>query len=154
MKNPVITISRSKNGFFFSGYQPNTTVKDLFKFPQGAPLLLGLDTQLDAGQSAYTMPTAWSRECRVFVEQESGLVGCKEMHSGEVNISRRMEINGLKDAKVRIYPPTDITEDQFHAYVNAQYPWRKGAIAFKKGDPSFGFHYEIEEVNGTLVVSW
>jgi hypothetical protein len=154
VKNPVLTIARSNNAFIFSGYNPNTTIVNNFKFPQGAPLLLGFDTKLDKGNSVYTLPTSWNRESRFFIEQNDGIVSLKELHSGEMGISKRYKLTGLKNATVRIYADDNITTNDFHAYLNANYPWREGKISFKEGDPKFGKHFVVENITGSLVVSW
>lgn len=154
VKNPVLTISRSNNAFIFSGYNPNSTIQNKFRFPQGAPLLLGLDTKLEKGYSAYTLPTSWNRESRVFVQQNDGIVSLKELHSGEMGISKRFRISGLKNATVRIYAEDNVTAKDFHAYLNANYPWKEGKISFKEGDPKLGKHFVIENITGSLVVSW
>jgi len=86
-RSPMLVVSRHRNGFFFSGYSPDTTLRSHFRFPQGAPVLLGLETQLAPGRSTYTMPRAWRRECRVFVEQDNGEVSCVERHSGQIGVS-------------------------------------------------------------------
>jgi len=154
IKNPVLTVSRSNNAFFFSGYNPNSTITNHFKFPQGAPLLLGLETKLTDGNSVYTLPTSWNRECRMFVEQNDGIVSYKELHSGEKDITKRFQVGGLKNATVRIYAAEDISEDKLNVYVNTGYPWKTGRIAFKKGDEKLGNHYVVENITGTLTVSW
>ncbi|WP_373330896.1 hypothetical protein [Salmonirosea aquatica] len=154
LKNPVLTISRSHNAFLFSGYNPSSTVRQHFKFQQGAPLLLGLETKLEKGNSTYTMPTAWNRECRAFVEQNEGIVTFRELHSGQKGITKRYSIEGLQNATVRIYPEDHVTEEQFHTYVNATYPWKTGQVPFKRGDDALGKHYVVENVTGSLVVSW
>lgn len=154
IKNPVLGIARSNNAFVFSGYVPNTTVTHSFKFPQGAPVLTGYDTSLEKGKAVYSFPTAWHREARVFVEQEDGIVSCKEMHSGELGISRRLHISGLRNAVVRIFPDDKITEDSIHFYLNASYPWKEGKLQFKKGESEFENNYIVENVTGDLVVSW
>lgn len=154
IKNPILTVSRSNNGFFFSGYVPNTTVKQRFKFPQGAPVLNGFETKLDKGFSTYSLPTAWHRECRIFVEQEDGIISSKEIYSGEREISRRIQVTGLKNATVRIYPEEKITEQNLRVYLNASYPWKTGQTVFKQGDAKLGKHYIVENVSGDLVVAW
>jgi len=152
IKSPVLTVSRSDNRFFLSGYAPNTTVVHRFKFPLGAPLLTGYDTRLENGSSTYSFPTAWNREASVFTDQRDGIVSCKEMHSGELGISRRLQITGLSDATVRVFADDGV--DSINAYVNAGYPWKKGQHPVRKGDPAMGDHFVIENVTGTLVVSW
>jgi len=158
VKSPVLTITRSNNAFVFSGYNPSNTVKLRFKMPQGAPLFFGLETKLENGSSTYTMPTAWNRECRVFVEQNSGIVSYKELYSGQLGITKRFQINGLKNATVRIYPENNITTQQFHPYINVyqkfEYPWLGGEIPYKIGDEKFGKYYVVENVTGELVVAW
>jgi len=154
IKSPVLTIARSDNAFIFSGYNPSNTVKLRFKMPQGAPLLLGLETKLEKGNSTYVMPTAWNRECRIFVDQNDGIVSCKELHSGQVGITRRFQVNGLKNAKVRIYPNDVVTDQSFNAYLNSNYPWKTGRVPFKSGDEKLGKHFVVENVTGSLVLSW
>ncbi|MEL7587299.1 MAG: hypothetical protein AAGU19_11355 [Prolixibacteraceae bacterium] len=154
LKDPVLTISRSNNAFVFSGYHPSNTATLRLRMPQGAPLLTGLETELDKGSSAYVMPTAWNRECRIFVGQEKGIVACRELHSGEPGITRRLQVTGLKSATIRVYPEDRINAENFHAYLNSGYPWREGEISFKEGDEKLGKHFVIENISGSLVVSW
>ncbi|MDB5263232.1 MAG: hypothetical protein JWQ14_2515 [Adhaeribacter sp.] len=154
VKNPVLTVSRSNNAFVFSGYNPHSTITNHFKLPQGAPLLLGLETRLKNSHSTYPMPTSWNRESRIFVEQKDGLISCKELHSGELGISKRYRVNGLQNATVRIYADDKTTAADFNAYLNTDYPWKKGKIAFKEGDPKLGKHFVVENITGSLVVSW
>jgi hypothetical protein len=154
VKNPVLTVSRSNNAFFFSGYNPNSTITNHFKFPQGAPLLLGLETKLKDGNSVYTLPTSWNRECRMFVEQNEGIVSYKELHSGEKDITKRFQVGGLKNATIRIYAEEGISQEKLNVYLNAGYPWKTGRISFRKGDEKLGNHYVVENITGTLTVSW
>jgi hypothetical protein len=153
-KNPVLTIARSDNGFFFSGFMPDMTVKQYLKFPQGAPILTGYETRLHKGAAGYSLPTAWHRECRVFIEQEDGIVSCKEIYSGDKDITRRIKISGLKNAIARIYPGEHVPAEKFHAYRNAAYPWKTGKQDFAKGDPKYGDYFEIKNITGELVVAW
>lgn len=154
VKSPVLTVSRSDNAFIFSGYHPNSTVKNRMKFPQGAPLLLGFDTILEAGHSSYVLPTSWNRECRVFVEQQDGMVSFKELHSNQKDIYKRYETDGLKNATVRVYAGSGITSSDFHAYVNAAYPWKKGQYPFKEMNDEMGHYFLIENVTGKLSFAW
>ncbi|RAJ91101.1 hypothetical protein LX87_05318 [Larkinella arboricola] len=154
VKNPVLTISKSSNGYFFSGYYPNTTLTHRFKLPQGAPLLTGYETELANGYSVYNLPKAWHRESRFFVEQADGIVSCQEMTSGVQHMKRCVRLTGLKNATVRIYPDEGVTAEGLNVYTNVNYPWKKGKTAFKPGDPKLGKHYVIENVTGTLTAFW
>ncbi len=154
VRNPVLTISRSSNAFVFAGYQPNNTVATSFRLPQGAPLLLGWDTQLEEGAATYRPSTAWQRECRVFIEQDSGMVACKPLHSGELGITERYQVTGLANARLRIFPPEGVSAGAFKAYLNAAYPWKAGAVPFTEHNGGLGRHFVIENVTGQVVVAW
>ncbi|MGK6350893.1 hypothetical protein [Parapedobacter sp. DT-150] len=155
VKAPVLTIARSNNAYFFSGYQPNSTVGYRMKTPQGAPLLLGLDTKLEDGYASYTLPTAWHRECRVFVDQQEGIVSYKVLHSGELGVTERYQVSGLENATVRIYPPDGMDNKHIYTYQDSQYPWRKNRIAFEESTGTeLGRYIILKNFTGTLVVSW
>lgn len=154
IKDPKMSIVRSDNGFFFSGYNPNTTVVQKFRFQQGAPLMLGYDTKLDKGHTTYSFPPSWHRECRVFVDQFEGTLKCSEATSGELGIKRRLIVNGLENATVRVYPPHGIEKEEIHFYNNTRYPYREGLIAFEKMQDSMGTYYMVRNITGQLVVSW
>lgn len=154
VKSPVNTISRADNGFVFSGYHPNSTITQRFKFKQGAPLLLGLETVLENGFSAYTLPTSWNRNCRIFVEQKEGMVSHKELHSNQKDIYKRYEVTGLKSATVRVYAEPHVDAGNFNAYVNSAYPWKKGKYPFTLKNDDMGTYFLIENVTGSLSVSW
>lgn len=154
IKNPVLTLARSNNGYFFSGYVPGTTAKQLFKFPQGAPLLTGYETRLENGYSTYSLPTAWHKECRVFVEQNDGIVSLKETYPGDREVSRRIVINGLKNAVLRVFPDERTTKERLRAFPGTNYPWRGEKVNIQQGEEKFGNNYLIKNVSGTLVLAW
>ncbi len=155
VKNPVLTISRSNNAFIFSGYSPNTTVLQKFRLPQGAPVFTGFETRLKNGFSTYSMPTAWHKECRIFVEQAEGILSCKEEYSGQREISRRLQLAGLQKATVRIYPGEAATPESLQVFLNSSYPWKTGRITFKEEEnKTFGKCYVVENVTGTLGIAW
>jgi hypothetical protein len=153
-KNPILTISRNENGYFFSGYVPNTTVGQRFKMTAGAPLLNGFQTKLVNGYSTYMLPTAWHREVRVFVDQQEGIVSCKEGHSGQKGISRRLHVSGLKNATVRIYAPENISAETLEVFLNAGYPYRNGQVKVKAGDAALGKHFVVEGATGEMTIAW
>lgn len=154
-RSPVTLVARSNNGYYFSGYTPDTTVKQRFRFPQGAPLLLNYETLLEDGCSTYYMPRGWHRECRVFVTQAGGgRVGCIERHSGEKGVVRRLEVNGLNDATVVFFPGREAREENIRVYVNSGYPWRTGRVDFERGPEAFGDCYQVTNVTGRLTIAW
>ena len=145
----TLTVHRSDNAWFFSVYAPSTTVECRLRFPQGAPLLIGYETCLTDGMSCYRFPRAEHRECRVFVDgMQSGLVGCRERTCESAVYRRRLEITGLTDATVTLYPETYCI-GQLDVTLNSHYP-------FDTSDP-LDAHWEdnrliLRHVTGTLSV--
>lgn len=155
VRSPVVCVARSNNGFFLSGYTPDTTVKQRFRFPQGAPLLLGYETMLEDGCSTYHLPRGWHRECRVFVTQTGdGRIGFNERHSNEKNVVRRIELDGLANATVIFYPGNEARRENIRTYLNAGYPWFKGRIPFEKGPAEFSDCYQVSNITGDLTIAW
>ena len=153
-RNPVLGISRHRNGFFVSGYTPNTNTGLKLRFPQGAPLFTNCDTEIDEGLACYRMPRAWHKECRVFIEQPAGEVFCIEPHSGEIGISRRLQLTGLKNAIVRFYPETG-TQDQVKFLLNPTFPFITGNfLKAENHNDHFGQYLQTGPVSATVLISW
>jgi hypothetical protein len=154
-KTPMTCIARRTNGFYFSGFCPDTTTALRLRFPQGAPLMLGMETRLVEGRTRYTMPKAWHRECRVFVEQaEDTHLSCREIPSEMVGITRRLAVTGLHDATVRFFhePGTDSTVQML---CNAGHPWVHGDfVEYDIKQDAMGHCLEARHITGELVVSW
>ena len=108
VRNPLWFVSRVNNGFFFTGYVPRIGGKSRFRFPFGAPLLIGWETRLESGFSTYTFGRSYHEECRVFIEQEADtVVSCKEEASRNMDVRRRIRVSGLENATVRFYREAD-----------------------------------------------
>jgi hypothetical protein len=153
IKSPINCISRHDNAYFFSGFVPNLTVEQKLKFPQGAPLVTGWETELKNGYSTFRFPKAFFEEVRVFVEQEDGIVSCFEIHSGEKGVSRRIGVSGLKNATVRVYPPKHVAEKTLKGYLNTGYPYKDGQISGKK-DLLFPGCVVFEKITGHMSIRW
>ncbi len=154
-QNPLVCVARRHNGFFFSGYSPDTTVTERFRFPQGAPLFIGFETWLEDGHSAYTMPRAWHRECRVFIDgQQEGKLSYREAHSGHYGVARRLQVAGLENATLRFYPDTSGDVGKVRIAVNSHYPYHTGKIEPEQGDPKYGRHFVVENVSGNVNIAW
>ncbi|WP_139785139.1 hypothetical protein [Parabacteroides sp. Marseille-P3160] len=152
-KNPINCISKNNNGYWFSGYVPDQTVEQSYKFPQGAPLFMGTETELKNGYSNYHMPKSWHKECRVFVEQKEGVVACHELAPVEYEINRKIGIYGLKGANVRIYPGKDETNYKAMPHNNHS-PEKEVILESRKGTDFEGSYYEYKNITGQLVITW
>lgn len=154
IKTPVFVIHRHNNAYFFSCYSPSTTVKTRLKFPFGAPVLDGYETRLENGCATYVFPKSEHRECRVFVEQEGGIVGCREVAPVSYWYRRRIEIRGLQNAVVRVLAET-YCQNNIHVVLNSQEDWFNVGDAFEGGYVTIdgAVFYEARNVTGTLVFS-
>ena len=110
-KTPTMTIARSNNGFFISAYTSNTTDEVCLKFPLGAPILLGGETVIENSTAKYRFDKFEHRECRIFIEQESGVVSAHEMACVNIKYRRRFNIGGLKNATVYYFPESYCIEN-------------------------------------------
>ncbi len=151
-RSPVLSIARHDNGFFLSGYTPDTTVELRLLLPQGAPLLTGMEADIVDGHAAYRMPRAWHRECRVFVKQPQGVVSCVEQTAEEIGLHRRIRIEGLQDAMVCFYPER-LGKVTFQP--NPQPPFLEGPfLDAMTHDDCWGHYRTAAHVTGTLLISW
>lgn len=153
-KEPIFMLSRNKNAFYFSGFCPETTVKIKFKFPFGAPLLLGCETYLENGCAVYYHSRAWHKECRIFIEQEDGgVICCKDIAPVSYYMHRRIEVKGLKNSTIRIFPRKGF-EDKTEVLVNPVGPLVVGEPheEAKKITP-WGPMIELTNVTGRIIVS-
>ncbi|SBW10451.1 hypothetical protein KL86DYS2_20086 [uncultured Dysgonomonas sp.] len=123
------------------------------KLPQGAPIFTGMETRLQNGYATYRFPKSWSKECRVFIEQEEGIVACREMAPVEFKVGRKIGITGLKNATVRVYPAMDGSMYKAMPH-NNHYPSKEIILESVKGSQFEGIYYEYKNVDGELVITW
>ena len=142
------------NAFIFSVYSPSTTVKTLMKLHYGAPILDGYDTALENGYASYHFPKAEHRECRVFVEQNDGIVSCCEVRPASCEFRRRIEVSGLKNATVR-FLAEDYCKDNLHAVLNSCPENYADVDEFESQYVEIDgiTFFEVRNVTGTLVVA-
>lgn len=103
-KLPVLNMTRSNNGCFFSIFNADTTTDTLMKFPLGAPILLGGETEIENGFAKYRFNRCEHRECRVFVQQSSGIISAHEEPPVNGKYRRRFAVEGLNEATVYYFP--------------------------------------------------
>lgn len=153
-RNPVIMCHRHDNAFIFSVYSPSTTVKTAIRFPYGAPVLDGYETVLENGCATYHFPKAEHRECRVFIEQNDGIVSCCEVAPVSAEFRRRINISGLKNATVR-FLPEDYCKNNVSAVLSS-YPYEfDAANEFESGYTTIDGikFFEAKNVTGSLTIS-
>ncbi|MFH1498832.1 MAG: hypothetical protein ABII82_13505 [Verrucomicrobiota bacterium] len=153
-RHPVVTLHRQTNGWFFSSYLPDTTVELALATPFGAPLLLGMETWIRDNASTYRLLRANRHECRVFVQQTDGWLKYIEELPGQVGVTRRSWVHGLKDATVRFFPPSSPGPVTF--FLNPSWPLVTGeTVPLREIATPHGPMLEtIEPVTGTILISW
>lgn len=148
-KSPVLMVNRSDNGFFFSVCNHDTTVGLSLQFPWGAPLLLGYETDLKAGFSTYHLPRCEHRECRIFVEQKDGHISCREETPASYFYRRRILIEGLKDATVRVFPEKYCIRNT-DCLLNSPWPF---ILSDEYEGEWHENYFEMRNITGTVLVS-
>lgn len=154
IKTPVIMTCRSNNGEVYSIYTPSTTVEVTLRHPLGAPILNGYEAELKDGAATYKFPRAEHRECRVFVEQNDGIVYSKEHVAVSYKYRRKIKVGGLKNATVRFFGEK-YCEDEVKGILGPTNP--EGSTTDRKFDWSivkseeFGTYYEVRNVSGEIL---
>lgn len=158
-KLPVMMINRSDNADFFNVYTPDVTVDTQLKFPLGAPILMGYDVELRDGAALYRFPKAEHAECRVYVEQDSGLVSVKERPPVSAKFRRRIQVTGLQNATIRFFGESYCKEN-VTVGVDILDNWCDCPGIFGKDfegslikNEQFGTYYEVRNFTGGLVFS-
>ena len=150
-RNPQMFIWRHRNAYLFCGYKPDNTVGFAFRLPDGAPIFTGDDALLEGGAALYHLEKSYHRECRVFVDQLSGIIRCRRTLNKEFTESE-ISIAGLQDATVSLYLPLDKIPG---AYVRMQGPAsRYGDGGFDIASHRSGDRIVLRGITGTLRVRW
>jgi len=137
----LMLFSRHDNAWYLSGYvaQPVGSVR--LRFPEGAPLFHATFTRLEGGASHYPLARAMRYECRVFVQQDHGVVGCdpapRDPHHRELTLC----VSGLQDATVVFLPPRGRA---------ATFESRGQTIHFEAGES----HVMQSGLSGELLIRW
>lgn len=147
-RNPITTIASHGGGLIFSGYVPDTTVEVRLRFAEGAPLLTDGETELRDGRSTYRFGRAWRQECRVFVQQGEGIVSCIEAVHPQMGVRRRLQISGLKSARVTFCPEPGYTP-VFRE--NPVWPFVSGPTLTPR---EVDGRLVVENVSGVLMIAW
>ncbi len=149
-KPTTLAISRAHGAFWFSAYNANTTTEARFLFPFGAPILCGGETEIKDGRSSYRFIRGEHRECRVFLRMDNGVVSLREWHPGNVRYRRRLKLEGLTDATVRVY--TEPTRECAIVRGNDSEWFDAEFIDTKIDSDVYGTYIEAEHLNGEFFI--
>ena len=149
IKPPTIGIVRHDNGLFFSVYNANTTTDTHLKFPLGAPILCGAEAEMTDGRSSYRFSRGEHRECRVFVEQNNGIISCREAPPVNARFRRAIKITGLRDATVCLFPEKGCESAVSIAKSNDRTPEFDSRFTAVH-DEKYGTYLKGEHIDGTI----
>ena len=100
----MVLYSRNSNGYYITGFAPDTTCSMELGMPEGAPVMTGTDCIIKNNFAVYSLNRWWHNECRTFVTQkEEGKVSNAVRPSVYPGIDRRMYLTGLINADVVFY---------------------------------------------------
>lgn len=147
-KTTAMTWARSNNALWLSAYN-QTTALDLFLcFPQGVPIFIGSDAILENGIAKYRFGRCEHLECRVFIEQKSGVVTAREVAPVNKKYRRKFVVTGLADATVCYYPETYcVAAAAAGPAVRDDTPILDDRFRLVK-DPVLGTFYKAEHITG------
>jgi hypothetical protein len=152
---PVLTVSRNRNGFFFSGMNHDTRVEHRFQMPWGCPALTGCDFRLQDAQAVYRFDRWWHRECRIFVDQQEGCVSCREKNASWFHgYSRWFILTGLQNAKLVLFPEPG-SESKVVVRSNPDSPQGGETVASELTlQNGHAVCRTLDRVTGTAIVYW
>ena len=151
VKPNALTISRVENSLSFSVYSPNLTTDTLLKFPLGAPILTGTDTEIRDGHAVYRFGICEHKECRVFVKQNDGVVSLKEFAPVSLSFHRKLKISGLENAEVCIMPEGD-REVFLSSIIDNDSEVSIIDCLKMVEDSKNGVYYKGENISGTYII--
>jgi len=152
---PMLNISRHENAFLFSVCAKDTTTAVRVKMPLGAPVFTGRETRIDKeGFGVQNFSKSEFLECRVFVEQEEGVVSCHDMTPGSFFRNRRIRITGLNNATVRFFAP-DYCKENLEFIYNSDDVFAFVSEPFdgKYVTDENGTYYEAKGLTGKLIIA-
>lgn len=152
-KKITLAVSRTDNAYMFSVYNPHATTDTFLKFPLGAPVLLGGETEIRDGKSVYRFARCEHRECRIFIKQESGVVSALENAPVNNKYRRKIRLSGLENATVYVFPENECIDGTVISFVGhfsdaAPNP----DSAWKKENSIYGTYYKAEGITGDRLI--
>jgi hypothetical protein len=102
-------LSRHANAWYLSGYAEAPVGSVRLRFPAGAPIFHATYARLEDGASLYPLARAMHHECRVFVDQERGVIGCDPRARDPGHQTLMLRLTGLEDATVTFLPPKGVS---------------------------------------------
>ena len=133
--------SRHEAAWYLSGYAEAPAGTLALRFPHGAPVFNTTWTRIADGASHYPLSRAMRYECRVFVDQESGVVGCDTAARDERHRELTLIVRGLSAATVTFLPPPGADGTLEYGDVSRRFKGNEESVT-------------ITDVTGELYIRW
>ncbi len=148
---PRLTLSRHKNGFYFSFFCRDTTAEIRFSTPAGIPVLEEMETEISDACALWRPGKCMHKRCRIFVRQDGpGVISHKTDFAGEPDIAEKFSITGLNNAEVRIYLPPDGL-NKLEVINDSSWFWfRAPRLEYSTEKSIFGPCVVLHNISGTL----
>ena len=150
---PVITISRHDNAYMLAACARDTTVVTKIKMPLGAPIFMGRETVIDKdGFGVHHFSRAEFLECRIFVEQNGGVVSCHDMATDSFFRCRKIKVTGLENATIRFFAPR-YCENNIEAMLNSDDTFALVSEEYEKKyvTDENGTYFEAKNITGKMI---
>ncbi len=108
-KLPLVLASAFKNGYYFTAFCKDETIKTSISTHLGAPIIMNTSALVENDTAKYSLPKCLHEECRVFVKQkEKSKINCRVETVGATMYSdRRISVTGLVNADLVFIPETE-----------------------------------------------
>lgn len=110
-KMPLILASAFKNGYYFTSFSKDETVRTDISTRLGAPIIMNTSSVVENNTATYSLPKCLHEECRVFVKQaDKSKITCRVETIGDyMENDRRISVTGLVNADVILIPEPGTT---------------------------------------------
>lgn len=153
---PRLTVSRHKNGFFFSGLALDSSADMLLNTPFGAPVPEESATRIKNGAALWRMEKSLRRECRCFVKQaEDAVVTAKIDFPAYPGVTWRVHYSGLQNAEVRFFPPPGFEKklEVMNGPERLRF-YESNVIPHEWEETPFGPCVVLKNISGFLYFTW
>ena len=116
-------------------------------------MLINAEMKIENGCAVYHLARCEHRECRIFIKQTDGKVYAAERAPVNGYYRRRIDVFGLKDATVFVYPETYCIESARVADANLSPDSTPQYIdGFKTDYDKYGKYLKAEHISGNIAL--
>ena len=76
--DPIMLFRRCRRALYLAEYAVDTTIAAKLRLPSGMPVFTGTEMYIEDNQARYALPKTANWECRVLLEQDQGIIRCRE----------------------------------------------------------------------------